>query len=75
MDVTELSREQITELKERYLIHLSDEGTYSEVMDVSWDSPSWGEIINADNLVPDDVIFELYAGCTFSDDDFFSKTA
>ena len=71
MDITELSREQLIELKEYYMIELSNEGNYAEVMGVSWDAPSMGEIINIDKLIPDDVIIEHYAGYTFSDDDFF----
>lgn len=71
MDVTELNRNQIIELKERYMIELSDEGTYSEVMGVSHDAPSWGEILNADIIISDEIIFEHYGGYTFTDDDFF----
>ena len=71
MSIDELSRNQLIELKERYMIELSDNGDYAEVIGVSWDAPSWGEIADADRLIPDDVIFTHYARYTFSDDDFF----
>lgn len=70
MNVTELSREQIVELKGDYLCRLADEGTFAEVMGVDYDAPSWGDMANADEIVPDDVIFEEYAGTDFVPDDF-----
>ena len=75
MDVRDLSREQLIELKECYMIELTDEGIYAEIMGVDWDEPSMGEIANADKLIPDDVIFHHYEGLTFSDDDFFCTAA
>lgn len=36
MDVTELSREQLVELKQNYLCSLADSGDYSEVFDVNY---------------------------------------
>ena len=75
MDVRELSREQLIELKEHYMIELVNEGTYAEVMGVDWNEPSMGEIIAADELISDEVIFEHYAGYTFSDGDFFCTAA
>jgi hypothetical protein len=44
MLVQELSREQLHELKERYLIELADCGQYAEVVGVDWDAPSYGEL-------------------------------
>lgn len=38
MDVTELSREQLVELKQNYLCSLADSGDYSEVFDVNYHS-------------------------------------
>ena len=70
MDVTELSREQLTGLKQHYLIELASEGDYAEVMGVEWDEPSWGEIAAADEIVPDELVFDYYAGILFSEDDF-----
>jgi len=75
MYISELSREQLIELKEHYMIELSDEGIYAEIMGVDWDEPSMGEIANADELIPDDVIFNHYEGFTFSDEDFFCTAA
>lgn len=71
MSVTELSREQLTELKERYLLQLADEGSFAETLDVDYNHPSYWDIANASDIVPDDVIFENYGHISFVPDDFF----
>lgn len=71
MNVRELSREQMHELKEAYLTKLADEGTFAEVLGVDYDEPSYGDLANADEIVPDDVIFREYDGIDFVKDDFF----
>lgn len=71
MNVTELNRDQIHELKEAYLIRLADEGTFAEVLGVDYDSPSWYDMANADSIVSDEVIFEEYANTNFVEEDFF----
>ena len=71
MFITDLSREQLIELKQRYLSILSDEGSFSEVMGVDYDEPSCSDLANADSLVPDDVIFREWEGVSFVPDDFF----
>lgn len=70
MDVTELSREQLVELKQNYLCSLADSGDYSEVFDVNYIGVSYSDLLNADDIVPDDVIFDNYCGVIFCDDDF-----
>ena len=57
MHVRELNREQLTELKQRHLMDTAD-------------SPSYGELAAADELVPDEVIFERYEGTDFVEEDF-----
>ena len=71
MNVLELSREQLTELKQNYLEQLANEGSYAEVLDVDYDEPSYWDLANADEIVPDDVIFRNYEGFCFENDDFF----
>ena len=71
MDVRELSKDQMHELKERYLMKLADEGSFAEVLDVDYNEPSYGDLANADQIVPDDVIFREYDGVCFVPDDFF----
>lgn len=74
MTVHELTREQLIHLKVVYLFELEEEGILNEVLynDPEDDSDlSWGEIANADNLVPDDVIFEQCGDISFTHDDFF----
>ena len=71
MNVRDLSREQLTELKQNYLEQLANEGTYSEVLSCDHNEPSYWDMINADEIVPDDVIFENYADICFVRDDFF----
>lgn len=66
MNVTELSREQLIDLKQTYLTGLVDCGEHEDVIGISWN-----ELANADELVSDDVIFEKYADIIFTDDDFW----
>lgn len=75
MDVRDLSREQLVELKERYLTQLADEGTFAEVLGVDYDAPSYWDMANADEIVPDDVIYRQYEGVDFVKDDFFCSVA
>lgn len=72
MNVYELTREQLTELKGNYLIDLANEGSFAEVVGVDYDFPSWGDMANADEIVPDDVIYEQYGGVEFVEEDFSS---
>lgn len=71
MRVTELSREQLIELKGNYMIQLVNEGTFAEVMNRGYDEPDWDDMANADSYVSDNVIFEHYDDIDFSKDDFF----
>lgn len=70
-DVTELTREQLEELKQDYMGELVNEGTFREVMDADCDEPSYWHLAMADELIPDEFIFEYYAGVGFVNDDFF----
>lgn len=74
MTVKELSKDQLHEVKERYLIKLADEGTFAEVMGVDYDEPSYWDLANADEIVPDDVIEREY-GDTFFVEEYFCCTA
>lgn len=71
MNVHDLTREHLVQLKERYLINLANEGTFAQVMNVDYDSPSYHDMMNADELVPDDVIFNEYESTEFTEDDFW----
>ena len=71
MNVRELSKDQMHELKERYLMKLADEGSFAEVLDVDYNEPSYSDLANADEIVPDDVIFREYDSVYFVPDDFF----
>lgn len=68
MRISELSREQLVELKQNYLTQLDNEGTLEEVAGIK--SLGWSDLADADSIVPDDVIFENYENTEFSDDDF-----
>lgn len=65
MNVTELNRDQLIELKQSYLEVLNESGEHEEIVGVSY-----YELANADEIVPDDVIFDNYSGVVFCDDDF-----
>ena len=71
MTVHELNREQVLELKQRYLEMLADEGNYAAVLNVDYDEPSQHDLSFADEIVPDDIIFTHYEGTHFVPDDFF----
>lgn len=56
MNVHELQRDQLIELKQRYLCEHGN--------------PSWGEMADSDELVADQVIFDEYEGVDFTEDGF-----
>lgn len=78
LSVSDLTRDQIVELKQNYLEKLSQEGLLNEVLyddaeaDNESDGVSYDELANADDLVSDDVIFREYDGVLFTEDDFSS---
>lgn len=60
MDVTELNREQLNQLKQSYATHkLYEHG----------ESISYGELVASENI-PDEEMFEYYAGIHFVEEDF-----
>ena len=71
VDVRDLCRECLVELKQHYMAELVDEGSYAEVMGVDYNVPSMLDLADADKLISDDVVFEHYSGITFVPDDFF----
>lgn len=60
MKVTELSRDQLTELKERYYTERNE-------------NVSYGELASINELVTDAEIFKEYDCVNFVEDDFFCK--
>ena len=62
MKVTELSREQLIQLKQAYMTELAGEEDCGE--------PSWEDLAMVDEMVPDDVIFDNYEGTDFTEEDF-----
>ncbi len=66
MDVTELSRDQLVELKGK---HLDD-----RLYETEGRGASYGELADADEIISDEEIFEVYSGYDFSDDDFSCTT-
>lgn len=65
MTVYELSREQLDELKQAYAIQL---------VEIDGDVIGYGILADAAEI-PDDVIFQHYAGIMFSPDDFFCSAS
>ena len=57
MSVKELTREQLTQLKEHYYCERNER-------------VSWGELVYIDELVTDKEIFEEYGHITFVEEDF-----
>lgn len=64
MNVRELSRDELLELKSRY---------YTERLDQNGEIPSYGELANVDTLVTDEEVYEEYDGIDFVKEDFFSN--
>lgn len=58
MNVTELSRAQLLQLKANYYEDRHPDGV------------SYGELADVDSLVTDDEVIEAYSGVTFVEDDF-----
>jgi hypothetical protein len=71
MDVTELNREQLTELKQGYYTELVNEGTFAEVIGRNYDEPSYLDLAEVDSIISDEFIKDYYAGVDFVMDDFF----
>ena len=73
MNVHELTRDQMIELKQAYLVKLDEEGTLNYVL---YGNPgddtglAYDELANADSLIPDEIIFNEYAGYEFVPEDF-----
>ena len=63
MTVHELSRDQLTELKERMID--------DEIYEKEGRGASYDELANAES-VPDEKVFEKYEGVEFSNDDFYT---
>jgi len=59
MNVRELNREQLLQLKQRYLCETQDE------------TVSYGELAAADELVTDEQVFKMFDGYVFTEEDFF----
>lgn len=65
MTVTELNRGQLIQLKQMYLEeYLNNWADENEPI-------SYNDIINADEIIPDETIFEVYEGTFFTKDDFW----
>jgi len=62
LTVYDLNPEQMLELKQGYLTQMLDE--------TEGRSPSWDELVCADEIIDDQLIFNTYAGTVFSNDDF-----
>lgn len=65
MTVRELNPEQYKELCQRYITEF-----WTDLEEGS-SSPSYDDLIHADELVTEDVIYRYYEGITFTEDDFF----
>lgn len=62
MTISELSHEQMEELKQNYLTQ--------HLLKVEDRSPTYTELINAVEIVPDSILFDVYGATEFNDDDF-----
>ena len=65
MDVKDLNRDQLIELKQAFLV---------QTLDRDGKCPSYGELADVDELISDEKIYEAYSETAFSADDFFCTT-
>lgn len=61
MHVSELNRDQLTELKQSYLMQHNEE---------MGEGTSYDELARADSIISDEMIYETYSGINFTEDDF-----
>lgn len=61
LEVRELSRDQLSELKQSFLF---------DRMVENGDWPSYGELADAGEAISDEAVFAAYEGTVFSPDDF-----
>ena len=58
MNIKELTKDQLSQVKQSYLCERNE-------------SVSYDDLVNADELVSDETIFNEYANIAFTEDDFF----
>ena len=66
MDVRDITRDQLDELKQRMICDRNEE---------KGEGTSWGELASADDLISDAEVFEEFGGVVFSEDDFFCSAS
>ena len=64
MTVHELNRDQLVELKQNFISLWID----------GYEPVSYDVLMDADELIPDETIFEAYEGIFFTENDFFCST-
>lgn len=62
MTVYELNNEQLQQVKVNY---------YTNDLDEPNGPLSYGDLLDIDDIVSDDEVYEAYAGVVFTEDDFF----
>lgn len=61
MNVSELNKSQLTELKQSYLMQHNEE---------TGEGTSYEELARVDSIISDEMIYEAYSGINFTEDDF-----
>ena len=63
MQIQELNPTQLEQVKQRY---------YIEKQETAGETVSFGDLMQIDELVSDEEVFDAYSGTVFTEDDFFS---
>lgn len=63
MPIQELSPTQLEQVKQRY---------YIEKQEAAGEPVSFGDLMQINELVSDEEVFDAYSGTVFTEDDFFS---
>lgn len=69
MTYDDLTPDQRLQVKQRYMMKLADEGNFVGVVygDGEERDPSYGELADADRMIPDDVVRD---GTVYTEEDF-----
>lgn len=70
--VGQLTKKELTQLKEFYVSELVNEGLFGEIIfdDEDIKEPSYSFLININEFISDEFIINYYSNINFSDDDF-----
>ena len=70
MNIKQLKRKFIEMIKQDYLVYLASIGVFGKVVGRGYNSLGWNDFVNADEIVPDNVVFAAYRNYKFDEQNF-----